>query len=60
MRWQVLHSRDTDRVADIFELYEAGLSSAQILEDFPDLEAEDLDAALRYAAREVDHRVLVA
>ena len=48
------------RVADILELYAAGLSGAQILEDFPDLEAEDLEAALRYAAREVDHPVLVA
>jgi uncharacterized protein (DUF433 family) len=48
------------RVSDILELYAAGLSSAQILEDFPDLEAEDLEAALRYAAHEVDHPVLVA
>ncbi len=58
------------RVADILELYAAGLSSAQILADDPDLEAEDLEAedleaedleaALRYAAREVDHPVLVA
>ena len=48
------------RVADILELYAAGLSSAQILADYPDLEAEDLEAALRYAAREVDHPVLLA
>ena len=48
------------RVADILELYAAGLSSAQILADYPDLETEDLEAALRYAAREVDHPVLVA
>ncbi len=38
------------RVADILELDAAGLSSAQILADYPDLEAEDLEAALRYAA----------
>jgi uncharacterized protein (DUF433 family) len=38
------------RVADILELDDAGLSSAQILADDPDLEAEDLEAALRYAA----------
>ena len=48
------------RVADILELYAAGQSSEQILADFPDLEAEDLAGALRYAAREVDHPVLVA
>jgi len=35
------------RMADILELYAAGLSSEQILSDFPDLEAEDLEAALR-------------
>jgi uncharacterized protein (DUF433 family) len=48
------------RVADILELYAAGLSGEQILADFPDLEAEDLQAALRYAAREIDHPVLTA
>ena len=32
------------RVADILELYAAGLSSSQILADYPDLEAEDLEA----------------
>ena len=32
------------RVADILELDAAGLSSAQILADYPDLEAEDLEA----------------
>ena len=47
------------RVRDILELYAAGLSSDQILADFPDLEAEDLKAALNYAAREIDHPVLV-
>jgi uncharacterized protein (DUF433 family) len=48
------------RVRDILELYAAGLSSEQILADYPDLEAEDLRAALDYAAREIDHPVLVA
>jgi len=47
------------RVQDILELYAAGRSSEQILADFPDLEAEDLQAALLYAAREVDHPILV-
>jgi uncharacterized protein (DUF433 family) len=36
------------------------LNGEQILADYPDLEAEDLQAALRYAAREIDHPVLVA
>jgi uncharacterized protein (DUF433 family) len=47
------------RVQDILELYAAGQSSEQILVDFPDLEAEDLQAALTYAARQIDHPVLV-
>jgi uncharacterized protein (DUF433 family) len=47
------------RVQDIHELYAAGQSSEQILADFPDLEAEDLKSALAYAAREIDHPVLV-
>ncbi|MBD2550823.1 DUF433 domain-containing protein [Microcystis elabens FACHB-917] len=48
------------RVSDVLDLYAAGLSSEQILAELPDLEAEDLPAALTYAAREVDHPVLVA
>jgi uncharacterized protein (DUF433 family) len=47
------------RVRDVLELYAAGLSSEQILSDYPDLEPEDLSAALDYAAREIDHPVLV-
>ena len=47
------------RVRDILELFAAGLSGDQILAEFPDLEAEDLKAALDYAAREIDHPVLV-
>jgi len=35
------------RVADILKLFAAGLSSEQILRDFPDLEPEDLDAVLK-------------
>ena len=36
------------RVADILELDAAGLSSTQILADYPDLEAEDLEAARKH------------
>ena len=48
------------RVIDILDLYAAGLSAEQILEEMPDLEAEDLQAALHYAARSLDHPVLAA
>jgi len=47
------------RVRDVLELYAAGLSSEQILADYPDLEPEDLSAALDFAAREIDHPVLM-
>ncbi|MCI0417783.1 MAG: DUF433 domain-containing protein [Acidobacteria bacterium] len=48
------------RVIDVLELFAAGLNAQQILEEMPDLEVEDLKAALRYAARRLDHPVLVA
>ena len=48
------------RVSDVLDLYAAGLSPDQILAELPDLEPDDLQAALRYAARELDHPVLVA
>ena len=48
------------RVIDILDLYAAGLNAEEILEEMPDLEKEDLQAALRYAARRLDHPVLAA
>lgn len=48
------------RVVDVLDLFAAGLSAEQILEEMPDLEMEDLQAALQYAARKVDHPVLAA
>jgi uncharacterized protein (DUF433 family) len=46
------------RVIDVLDLYAAGLTSEQILEEMPDLEIEDLKAVLNYAARRLDHPVL--
>lgn len=48
------------RVTDVLDLYAAGLTTQQVLEEMPDLEYEDLQAALVYAARKLDHPVLVA
>ncbi len=48
------------RVSDVLNLYAAGLSPDQILAELPDLEPDDLQAALSYAAHELDHPVLVA
>ncbi|MDQ3006124.1 MAG: DUF433 domain-containing protein [Chloroflexota bacterium] len=46
------------RVIDVLELQANGLTPAQILEEMPDLEMEDLQAVARYAARRLDHPVL--
>ena len=48
------------RVTNVLDLYAGGLTSEQILEEMPDLEHEDLQAALLYEARKLDHPVLVA
>ncbi|NJN87991.1 MAG: DUF433 domain-containing protein [Leptolyngbyaceae cyanobacterium SL_7_1] len=48
------------RVSDVLDLFAAGLSAEQILEEMPDLEMDDLKAALTYAARRLNHPVLVA
>ena len=48
------------RVKDVLEMLGGGASQVEILEDFPDLEAEDIRAAIAYAARYTDHPVLTA
>lgn len=48
------------RVVDVLDLFAAGLNSQEILEEMPDLEAEDLQAALHYAAQKIDYPVLAA
>lgn len=48
------------RVIDILDLLASGLSTDQVLQELPDLEPEDIQAALRYAARRLDHPVLAA
>lgn len=47
------------RVIDVLDLLAAGLNAEQILEELPDLEREDIKAALNYAARRLDHPVMV-
>lgn len=48
------------RVNDVLEMLASGMTEADILEAFPYLEAEDIKASLRYAARNLDHPVLTA
>jgi uncharacterized protein (DUF433 family) len=38
------------RVKDVLELLAAGLTFDQILDELPDLQREDISAALKYAA----------
>jgi uncharacterized protein (DUF433 family) len=48
------------RVVDILDLFAAGLNSEQIVGELPDLEIDDVKAALQYVARRLDHPVLPA
>lgn len=48
------------RVSDILSMLAGGAERAEILSDFPYLESQDIEAALEYAARSVDHRVIDA
>ncbi|VXD21821.1 conserved hypothetical protein [Planktothrix serta PCC 8927] len=45
------------RVSDVLDLFAAGLSAEDILEEMPDLEADDLKASLLYASRKLNHPV---
>jgi uncharacterized protein (DUF433 family) len=46
------------RVKDVLDLLAAGASRDEILADYPYLEAEDITAALQFAAKQTDHPVL--
>lgn len=48
------------RVKDVLDMLAGGATESEILTDFPDLQAEDIRACIAYAARYLDHRVLVA
>ena len=47
------------RVKDVLELLAARVPEAEILADYPYLEAEDIAARLEYAAGEADHPIFV-
>lgn len=48
------------RVSDVLDLLGAGVEADEILHDYPDLQREDIYAALVWAARYVDHPRLSA
>ena len=46
------------RVSDILDMLAGGATPEDILHDYPYLEAEDIKAALEFAARQTDHPVV--
>lgn len=48
------------RVQDVLEMLASGMSSQEILADFPYLEDADIKACLKYAALKLDHPVIYA
>lgn len=48
------------RVSDVLELLAAGETPAEILTEYPYLEADDISACLLYAARRLDHPTVAA
>jgi len=48
------------RVVDILDLLASGLTQEQVLDELPDLELDDIEAALKYAGSRLDHPVIAA
>jgi uncharacterized protein (DUF433 family) len=48
------------RVKDVLDLIAARVSERQILEDYPFLEPDDIQACLEYAAEQLNHAVIVS
>jgi uncharacterized protein (DUF433 family) len=48
------------RVTDVLELLASGVSENEILNDYPDLEGDDIRACLQYASAQANHAVLQA
>lgn len=46
------------RVVDVLDLLAAGLSQQQVLEELPDIEAEDISACLKFASSRLTHPIL--
>jgi uncharacterized protein (DUF433 family) len=48
------------RVIDVLDLLAAGLTPAQVIDELPDLQLDDVTASLRFASRRLDHPILAA
>lgn len=46
------------KVSDVLGYLSSGMSIEEILADFPYLEKEDINAALEYASKKLDHPVI--
>ena len=44
----------------VLDLLAAGMTQEQVLQELPDLEAEDIAACLRFASERLDHPILAA
>lgn len=47
------------RVKDVLDMLAGGATEAEILNDYPYLESEDIQACLEYAAAQIDHAVVM-
>jgi uncharacterized protein (DUF433 family) len=48
------------RVVDVLQMLAGGMTPAEILNDFDFLEADDIRAAMAYAAKALDHPIVEA
>ena len=48
------------RVSDVLDLLAAGMSSADLLKEMPDLELDDISVCLQYVSKMEDHPVVAA
>jgi uncharacterized protein (DUF433 family) len=48
------------RVSDVLDLLAAGLSAEAVVQELPDLEPDDIRAALAYASSQVDRPLIAA
>lgn len=48
------------RVTDVLDLLVAGLTTARVIDELPDLDREDVAACLRFASKRIDHPVVAA
>jgi uncharacterized protein (DUF433 family) len=47
------------RVQDVIDLLASGLTREQVLKELPDLESDDINAALQYASKSVSHELIL-